>query len=61
VLRAATVHPARWLKRDHEIGSLEVGRRADIVLAGADPLRDMTALRSPVLVVQGGTVRRHDP
>jgi imidazolonepropionase-like amidohydrolase len=60
VLRAATVHPARWLKRDHEIGSLEVGRRADLVLAGADPLRDMTALRSPVLVVQVGTVRRRD-
>jgi imidazolonepropionase-like amidohydrolase len=58
VLRAATVHPARWLKRDQEIGSLQVGRRADLVLVRADPLRDMTALRSPVLVVQAGTVRR---
>jgi hypothetical protein len=58
VLRAATLHPAQWLKREHEIGSLEVGRRADLVLVGADPLVDMTTLRSPVLVVQAGTVRR---
>jgi imidazolonepropionase-like amidohydrolase len=58
VLLAATVHPAQWLKRDRENGSLEVGRRADLVLVGADPLRDMTALRSPVLVVQAGTIRR---
>ena len=60
VLRAATVHPAQWLKRDQEIGSLEVGRRADLVLVSADPLVDMTTLRSAVLVVQGGTVRRRD-
>jgi hypothetical protein len=58
VLRAATLHPAQWLKRDQEIGSLEVGRRADLVLVGADPLVDMTTLRSPVLVVQAGTLRR---
>jgi hypothetical protein len=58
VLRAATVHPAQWLKRDQELGSLDVGRRADIVLVGADPLRNVTALRSPLLVVQAGTIRR---
>jgi hypothetical protein len=58
VLRAATLHPAQWLKREHEIGTLEVGRRADLVIIGTDPLRDMTALRSPRLVLQGGSVRR---
>lgn len=58
VLRAATLHPAQWLKLDHEIGSLQVGRRADLVVVGDDPIRDMTALRSPLLVLQGGTVRR---
>jgi imidazolonepropionase-like amidohydrolase len=58
VLRAATIHPAQWLGRDAEIGSLEVGRRADLVIVRDDPLRDMAALRSPLLVLQAGAVRR---
>jgi prolyl oligopeptidase len=57
VLRAATLHPAQWLGRDDEIGSLQVGRRADLVIVRDDPLRDITALRSPLLVLQAGTVR----
>lgn len=59
VLRAATIHPAQWLGRDDEIGSLVVGRRADLVIVrDDDPLRGMAALRSPLLVLQAGTVRR---
>lgn len=58
VLRAATLHPAQWLKLDHEIGSLQPGRRADVIVVGEDPLRDLSALRSPALVIQAGFVRR---
>jgi prolyl oligopeptidase len=58
VLRAATLHPAQWLKLDHEVGSLQAGRRADLVIVRDDPLANMTTLRSQVLVLQGGTVRR---
>jgi len=32
VIRAVTVHAAKALGREREIGSLEVGKRADIVL-----------------------------
>jgi hypothetical protein len=58
VLRAATLHPAQWLGLDHQLGSLQVGMRADLTVVGDDPLRDTSALRTPLLVVQGGTVRR---
>lgn len=57
VLRAATLHGATWLSREEEAGSLEVGRRADLLVIREDPLRDIRTLRSPLLVVQRGMVR----
>ena len=36
-LRAITVDAAFVLRRDHEIGSLEVGKLADLAILGADP------------------------
>jgi imidazolonepropionase-like amidohydrolase len=38
VLEAATIVPARMLGVDAELGSIEVGKRADILLLDADPL-----------------------
>ena len=39
-LQAATIVPARWLGADADLGTLEVGKRADLVALGADPLAD---------------------
>jgi imidazolonepropionase-like amidohydrolase len=39
-LQAATVHPAAFLG-DKEWGTLEPGKRADLVLLGANPLQDI--------------------
>jgi Tol biopolymer transport system component len=41
VLRAATISPARTLGVDHQIGSLEPGKLADLVVLDADPLADI--------------------
>jgi len=53
-LRAATIQGARLCGLDAETGSLEQGKRADIVGLGNDPLRDITATADVRLVVQGG-------
>ncbi len=37
-LRALTLHPARAFAIDHRLGSLEVGKDADVVLWSGDPL-----------------------
>ena len=37
-LQTATINPARFLGRDKLQGTIEVGKRADLVLLGADPL-----------------------
>lgn len=59
-LRAATIEPARMLAADDEIGSLEVGKYADIIAVGADPSRDIEALRDIRLVIKGGKVYRDE-
>lgn len=59
-LRAATIEPARMLDAAAEIGSLEVGKYADIVAVSTDPSTDIGALRTISFVMKGGTVYRDD-
>ena len=59
-LRAATIEPAKMLGADDEIGSLVEGKYADIVAISADPVADISALRSISMVMKGGTIYRHD-
>jgi imidazolonepropionase-like amidohydrolase len=40
-LRAATMNPARFLGLEKEMGSIEVGKIADLVLLNADPIKDI--------------------
>lgn len=59
VLRIATLGSARVARRDGELGSIEAGKLADMVLIDGDPTRDISALRNTVLVVKDGTL--YDP
>lgn len=56
VLRAATLHPARSMKREADLGSIQTGKVGDLVLFRGDPLENMGHVRSPWLVVQRGEV-----
>ena len=58
-LRAATIEPARMLGADDNIGSLEVGKYADILALEKNPAEDITALRNISLVMKGGKVYRN--
>ncbi len=59
-LRSATIETARMLGAEADIGSLEVGKYADIVALAEDPTRDIKALRDIQLVMKGGHIHRND-
>lgn len=53
---AATSSGARLLGVDADVGTIEPGKRADLVLVEGDPLADLRRLADPSLVIQGGVV-----
>ncbi|HET8533619.1 MAG TPA: amidohydrolase family protein [Methylomirabilota bacterium] len=58
-LRAATQWAARCLGLEHEVGTIEKGRLADLVVVGGNPLDDVTMLLDPArieLVWKGGAI-----
>lgn len=58
---AGTASAAALLGLDQELGTVEAGKRADLVLTPVDPLADIAALADPdriVLVMQDGQIRK---
>lgn len=56
VLCAATRTNAELIGRGKELGTLEVGKLADILIAEGDPLTDMNQLANVKMVLRGGEV-----
>ncbi|MBI4905651.1 MAG: amidohydrolase family protein [Acidobacteria bacterium] len=54
VLRIATLNPARFLGREHELGTVAKGKVADLVLLDADPLADIANTRRVHAVMASG-------
>ena len=57
-LRSITINPAEMLGLDHRVGSLEVGKDADVVLWDGDPLDIMSRART--VLVEGRPVYHYD-
>jgi imidazolonepropionase-like amidohydrolase len=53
-VKVATFNGARYLERDKDIGTLAVGKRADIVVIDGDPLQDASAIERMSLVFKNG-------
>lgn len=58
-IRSATVVGAENLGQSEMIGSIEVGKRADIVAVWGDPLKDITELEDIDFVMKDGVVHKH--
>ena len=56
ILRGATIYPARWLGVDGRLGSIAVGRQANLLIVREDPLENISNLDSISVVIQGGLV-----
>jgi cytosine/adenosine deaminase-related metal-dependent hydrolase len=57
-LRSATINPAMVLGREHDHGTIEVGKIADLVLLGANPLDDIHNVDRIVAVIANGRLYR---
>jgi len=57
-LVAATVNAADLLGVSADVGSLEPGKRADLIAVGGDPIADATVLKRVSLVMKDGLVFR---
>lgn len=53
-LRTATINAARYLGRDHELGTVEKGKLADLVLLDANPLEDIRSTAKVNAVIING-------
>jgi imidazolonepropionase-like amidohydrolase len=54
-LQTATVNAARYFRQSTEFGTIEVGKRADFVMLGGNPLKDISYTRK----IEGVMVRGH--
>jgi imidazolonepropionase-like amidohydrolase len=59
-LQSATILPAKVVKADQRIGSIAVGKEADMVLVDGDVSKELGALRRVVTVVSDGYVMDAD-
>jgi imidazolonepropionase-like amidohydrolase len=55
-LTMMTRDSAIYLGRGDELGTIEAGKLADLLIVNGNPLEDISTLRNVVLVVKGGTV-----
>jgi len=55
-IKAATSAAAHLLGLDGDLGTIEVGKLADLVLVDSDPTNDLRRLATPALVIQGGRI-----
>lgn len=61
-IRIATYNSARAIRRERELGSLEFGKRADIIIASGNPLEDISRLSDAAhipFVMQDGIIQKN--
>ncbi|MFN2577605.1 MAG: amidohydrolase family protein [Pyrinomonadaceae bacterium] len=59
-IQAGTLNGAKLLGWDKNLGSLTVGKWADIVAVSGDPLKDIHAMERVVFVMKNGVIYRKD-
>jgi imidazolonepropionase-like amidohydrolase len=58
-IQVATLNPARMLGRQRDLGSIEAGKLADLIILDADPLSDIHNISHIEKIIKGGVI--YDP
>lgn len=56
ILKSATLSAAELLGEEKTSGSIEVGKKAELLLVAANPLLDLKILRQPATIITNGTL-----
>ena len=59
-LQSATINTARVLRIEDEAGSIETGKRADIVAVKGDPLADISLMQNVSFVMKQGKIHKQE-
>jgi len=60
-LKTATVNPAKFMRREKDLGTIETGKLADLILLDANPLADISNTRKIIsVIVNGRLLNRKD-
>jgi imidazolonepropionase-like amidohydrolase len=59
-IRAATINGAKALGREKDVGSIAIGRYADLVAVDGEPLKDVRILEKIRAVIKGGVMVKDD-
>lgn len=57
-IRSATIMTSRLIDREHDLGTVEEGKIADIIAVSGDPTSDISAMHNVVFVMKDGRVYR---
>lgn len=60
-IQAATIVPARAMGMDKELGTIEPGKRADLILVNGNPLQDIHNIRNVEFVMTNGKLLKTSP
>ena len=60
IIVAATLNAAHVSNLEHDLGTLEQGKIADLFVVGGDPLSDLDTLQDVRLVMRDGTIIRNE-
>ncbi|MHA2339208.1 MAG: amidohydrolase family protein [Candidatus Hodarchaeales archaeon] len=56
IIKGATIYPAEWFGLTGVLGSISEKRKANILVVNENPLKDITALRTPSFVIKEGDI-----
>ena len=59
-IRAATITAADLIGRPNDVGTLEVGKFADLIATQGDPIADIAVLQSVKFVMKGGRIIKNE-
>ena len=60
VMRMVTLDAARGMHLEKKIGTIAVGKRADLVVVDGDPLEDIKKVRKTLFTMRAGVLYKAD-